>query len=160
MLLVKLFCSKSANIKGDKVRPVYEKQSDIENELAVARAVSSSWNCDVYKLPAMERADFAIEVKGEYVGLMEIKCRNYSYDQLDRMGGLIISKKKIDSIFDLAGEHGVFVILAVNLAGVIYSMSSRFLPEFEVTRAGRRDRNDPKDIEECYLIPMSCFEAL
>jgi hypothetical protein len=142
------------------MRPIYEKQSDVENELGVARAISAAWGCDVYKLPVMESADFAIEVSGEYVGLMEVKCRTYSYDQLDKMGGLIISKRKVDAVFNLAKEHDVFVVLAVRLSGVIYVMSRRILSDFEVIKAGRRDRNDPQDIEECYLIPMSCFEVL
>jgi len=142
------------------MRPIYEKQSDIENELGVARDISAAWMCDVYKLPPLESADFAIEVNGEYVGLIEIKCRNYSYDQLDKMGGLIISKRKVDAVFNLAKEHDVFVVLAVRLSGVVYVMSRRILPDFEVIRAGRRDRNDPQDIEECYLIPMLCFEVL
>ena len=81
-------------------------------------------------------------------------------DQLDKMGGLIISKRKVDAVFNLAKEHDVFVVLAVRLSGVVYVMSRGILPDFEVIRAGRRDRNDPKDIEECYLIPMLCFEVL
>jgi hypothetical protein len=108
----------------------------------------------------MESADFAIEVSGEYVGLMEVKCRTYSDDQLDKMGGVIISKRKVEAVFNLAKEHDVFVVLAVRLSGVIYVMSRRILSDFEVIKAGRRDRNDPQDIEECYLIPMSCFEVL
>ena len=142
------------------MRPIYESQTDIDNEIGVAKKISDAWSCDVYKLPAMEVADFAIEKDGRYVGLMEVKCRNYSYDQLDRMGGLIISKRKIDDIFELAKKGDVFVVIAVRLAGVVYVMSEEALSDFEVITAGRRDRGDQKDIEKCYLIPMSRFEVL
>ena len=142
------------------MRPLYETEQDRSNEAKVAGEISKIWGCHVRKLDQTNNADYAVEKNGFVVGLLEIKCRKYSFDQLQKLGGLFISMKKIDRIMKVCAREDLWFTLAISLPDGIYAMSAKEWPYFEVVRAGRRDRNDPADIEQCYLIPMDYFEAI
>lgn len=91
--------------------------------------------------------------------LIEVKCRTTK--QLDH-GMLIVTKKKIDSGIKIATARGLEYILAVRWMDVIAwlridrDLAKAFIIEF----AGRTDRNDPKDREPCYMIPVHGFTVL
>jgi hypothetical protein len=142
------------------MRPLYESDQDRSNEAEVARQISQAWGCFVRKLDATNSADYLVEKDGYIVALLEIKCRNYSFDQLQKLGGLFISKQKIDRVMLVCVSKNIWFTLAIRLPDGIYALSAKEWPAFEVVRAGRRDRNDPADIEQCYLIPMDYFGAI
>ena len=142
------------------MRPLYESDQDRSNEAKVAGEISKIWGCHVRKLDPTNSADYAVEHNGSVVALLEIKCRKYSFDQLQKLGGLFISRQKIDRVMGVCAGEGLWFTLAISLPDGIYALSAKEWPSFEIVRAGRTDRNDPADIEQCYLIPMNYFEAI
>lgn len=93
------------------------------------------------------------------MALVEVKCRtSKKYDHPT----LICARKKIDSGVKLAEGREVEYILAVRWMDVIsyLRITSESAKTFEVTRAGRKDRNDKADMEPCYMIPMAGFTDL
>lgn len=93
------------------------------------------------------------------MALIEIKCR---YTQRNDHAELIVTKKKIDAGVKLAEARGVEYILGVRWMDVTAWMriSSERAKALTVETAGRTDRNDIKDREPCYMIPVDGFTIL
>ena len=137
------------------MRPLYESSQDLQNEAAVALEMSKRWKCHFDKLPIKYNVDYAVTKGADIVALAEIKCRNYSYSQIDKMGGYMISAHKWVMGATFADSMNIPLILIVKLTDGIWWTKER---SKKLVLSGRKDRNDPQDIEPCILIPMSAFQ--
>jgi hypothetical protein len=144
-------------------RPFYETESDIMNAASVAEQISSVWGCEFVKMKRACVVDYALKRDDKFVAVMEVKCRNYSSDEIARMGGLILSAHKVQAAKTWKDTHRIAFVLAIGLTDGIFVMSIKSgdeWPFFDLTMAGRYDRGDPQDVEPCVLIPMNCFRKL
>lgn len=93
------------------------------------------------------------------VGLVEVKCR--TSNKTDH-STLICARKKIDNGVKLAEKRCLEYILAVRWMDVVsyIRITSESAKAFEVSMAGRKDRNDKADMEPCYMIPVAGFTDL
>jgi hypothetical protein len=146
------------------MRPFYENDKDRKNEFAVAQAVAAYWGLNAVKLKPACEVDFAITQFDDVLAVMEVKCRNYYYDEIDRFGGLMLSCHKMSAIRRWHTDFPIGIVIAVRLNDGIFTFTTpkgydlqRF-PKIKMT--GRRDRNDTQDIEPCVLIPMNNFRKL
>ena len=140
-------------------RPLYETNADRQKEAQVAETLASLWLCEIIKMKPACVVDYAIKRSGKIVAVMEIKCRNYTYQQLHEMGGLILSAHKLQSAKAWTDTHKVWFVLAIGLPDGIYAttFSGVEWPVFDLVIAGRYDRDDKQDTEPCGLIPMERF---
>jgi hypothetical protein len=138
------------------MRPVYETKQDLENEKAVAMCLSEKWNCNVEKTKKFYPCDYSGIRRGNVVSFLEIKCRpQLDHDDRDSyMTGAL----KICSCLSIAERLKRPFILVVSFNDGIY-YTNTFPTDF-IIMGGRRDRNDPDDIEPCMLIPMTNFRRL
>ena len=142
------------------LRPIYETDQDRQNEAIVAKTLAAMWLCDIVKLKHACVVDYAIKRSGKIVAVMEIKCRNYTYQRLDELGGLILSAHKFQGAKSWCDTHKIGAVLAIGLTDGIYSFvikPDEEWPVFSLVIGGRRDRGDAQDIEPCVLIPMDRF---
>ena len=142
-------------------RPIYESQSDINNERHVAEIMARVWNCEVLKLPRLWPADYCC-VRGRSVeAFLEIKVRAYTFETLRAMGGYMVDVRKIAALQSLVAVSGKKAFLCVSLAGSVYYMpvGPATLPT-QVVMGGRRDRSDAADIEPCAIYCMSLFKPI
>jgi hypothetical protein len=142
-------------------RPIYESQSDINNERHVAEIMARVWNCEVLKLPRLWPADYCC-VRGRNVeAFLEIKVRAYSFETLRAMGGYMIDVRKIAALQSLVAATGKKAFLCVSLQGEVYFMpvASDTQPG-QVVMGGRRDRSDAADVEPCAIFAMEMFKPI
>jgi len=142
-------------------RPLYETSNDLSNEHNVALFLQDAWHCKLTKMPIRYHLDYVITKEGDTaVGFCEIKTRNYSMDDITKMGGYLMSIGKWSSAKQLYDCSGLPFFLAVRtLDGIWYSKFTDFKPS-SVSVRGRTDRGDWQDIEPCVLLDTSMFKQI
>ena len=146
---------------GEVMRPIYETQTDRNNEQRVARQLAALWDRSIVKLKMACVIDFAIFRDGKMVGVMEVKCRNYSSEAMDNMGGVMLSAHKAQAGMTWAMMHNIAFAFAVELTDgifVLFLTEHDDLSEFNLEIMGRKDRGDAQDMEPCIVIPMKRFK--
>lgn len=144
-------------------RPLYESAADLKNEKAIVSFLEERWNCEADKLKIACEVDYSLTKNGKIVGIMEIKCRKYDYKTLDGWGGVILSAHKWQAAKRWKETHSIAFILALGLPDGVFVLrikAGQNWPPLQLITGGRRDRNDPQDIEPCVLIPMKLFEKV
>lgn len=138
-------------------RPTYETDHDLSNERVVADQLEAKWKCELLKLPKYWPLDYCC-VRGKNVmAWVEIKCRNYTFKQLDDLGGYHIDLRKIAAMRELVTLTEKPGFLVVRLTDGLYNMKLMPLLPVDAVIGGRKDRNDPADIEPCATFKMSNF---
>lgn len=141
-------------------RPFYEKQVDRDNESRIASILSAHWMCLIRKMKTACELDYSVERQGRLAAVMEIKCRNYTFDELNNMGGLILSAHKWQAAKRWVETHHIDFLLVLGLRNGLFRMvvdKGQAWPILPLVTAGRHDRGDSQDIEPCVLVPMSMF---
>lgn len=139
------------------MRPVYESANDISREAGVAEILSSAWHCAIHKLPKLYSCDFAAMREKAIHAWLEIKVRNASY------ATYLISLHKWMKGVELSEVSGkpFFLVVAWPVNGqqvVMYYPVTR--EKVRVVLGGRKDRNDPADIEPMVEIPTERFRRV
>lgn len=138
------------------MRPIYETEYDRQQEDSVGMYVAEKYGCVFRKSEALASFDGVFsKFDGVDFALAEIKVRNNSRYKYPTY---MISAAKVDAILSNARNMGLFPILIVCFTdGVFITKLSDRYPK---SLGGRRDRNDPNDVEMCVYIPMEEFKAL
>lgn len=145
------------------MRPTYETEHDRQNEAKVGEFLARAWGCQFFKLKPYYGVDMAVFVDGVMQGVMEIKTRHYSSEDLARMGGLILSAHKWTSMAQWHAVHRKAIALVLNLPDGIFALTVHPddpLPVFPIKLGGRTDRGDDQDVEPCCMIPMGYFSLV
>jgi hypothetical protein len=143
------------------MRPTYESEADLAREGGVAAIIEGLWGCKLVKLPISYHLDFAATRAAKCVAFCEVKTRNYSMQDIDKMGGYLLSLRKWIAARDLCLGSGVpFILVVKTLDGVYYAaFVTDFLPDDLLVR-GRKDRDDWQDIEPCVLLKVKRFTQI
>jgi hypothetical protein len=145
-------------------RPFYETEEDRSKEFAVAKSLATLWGYTAIKLKPACEIDYVLTLFDDIKGVMEIKCRNYSYEQLDKLGGYMLSCHKMSALRRWHADFPIGVAIAIQLTDGIFVFTVSHASAFErfpkIKMAGRRDRGDAQDIEPCVLIPMQKFRKI
>lgn len=142
------------------MRPLYETQEDLSSEAAVAEHLAKIWKCEMSKLPIRYHLDFVAQRGKNAVAFCEVKVRNYSMDQIGKMGGYMLSLGKWSSAKQMCEASGLPFILVVKATdGIWFALIDSFKPDSVIVN-GRTDRSDWQDIEPCVLIKQSRFKRV
>ena len=141
------------------MRPMYETEDQRTEEARIVNRVAEIWGVEAVKLKPAYAVDFIYLDNGNVSALVEAKNRKYSMDKMDHWGGVMCSLHKwsngilysqisnLPFVFLVGAVDGIYAHVADgNIDGVIYS--------------GRRDRNDPQDMEPVILLRKNRFEFL
>lgn len=148
-------------------RPHYETQASLVEERRIAVKVVRLLRAVGAKLPVNDAIDnVVLDRDGAIRGWLECKGRNkYSSDEMEKMGGVMLSFRKWLSAKQLIG--GTFATkfwFAVALSDADYMLTvepgSPLWGNQAVWWRGRYDRQDPADMEACVLLPMHLFENI
>lgn len=141
-------------------RPIYESEADRQRERKTAEILERHFKCQLRKAPALFAVDFVAVRDGKPVAWVEIKNRNYSMEQIKKMGGYLISLKKIIAAKQLHEVTGLSLALVVHATdGVYFDLISDFTVR-NLTIGGRTDRGDHEDVEPCALLDVTKFRRL
>jgi len=145
-------------------RPLYETQQDRLAEARVAKKVADKWALRPIKLRPTYVVDYALMKENTCAGFMEVKCRNYTMSEMDKMGGFMISLDKLAKGIQLARIGRVVFTIAVSAKGVIYYYDikdNNILNCHDgLSFGGRTDRDDPQDVEPAALFKAARFQKL
>ncbi len=142
------------------MRPLYETQDNLSSESDVAGYLSKIWKCDMVKLPIRYHLDFVAQRGKNAVAFCEVKVRNYSMDQIERMGGYMLSLGKWSSAKQICEASGLpFILIIKTTDGIWFALIESFKPDSVIVN-GRQDRGDWQDIEPCILIKKSRFKQI
>jgi len=142
-------------------RPMYESQLDREAEAAVARELAERWNCTALKMKPSYVVDFAMLRHNKCEAFVEIKCRNYTMERMDSMGGFMLSLDKWRAGIDLARSSGALFVVVVDTPDSTWWHKVGTSPEHDgLSFRGRTDRGDPQDVEPVVLLKSWRFKRL
>jgi hypothetical protein len=71
--------------KKGYMRTMYETNADLLREDDVASIIEAQWKCKLVKLPISYHLDFAATRGGKCVAFCEVKTRNYTMQDIDKM---------------------------------------------------------------------------
>ena len=138
------------------MRPRYETEADLKNEVEVIAPVERWLRCRAVKFAARYRADFAMVERGGLICCFaEVKVRN------ERIDPYWIGLDKWTALYQLSDHARYCSLIVVRWPTQLAYVP--VLPEYRsaLTRlGGRTDRNDPDDIEPMVLIPLAHFRPL
>ena len=141
------------------MRPIYENEENISNEVEVAGQIAKAWAMETVKLKRLYPFDWGVvdSRTKQVVGFIEIKCRTNPSSQYPTY---MISAEKVRWAIDTTITFAVRCFIAVkwtDMTGV-----HRVNPDskYHLFMGGRDDRNDSQDIEPVCLIPIRLFDVL
>jgi len=142
-------------------RPIYETEADRQRELSVAEIISVFIGGKLVKTRPMSSVDYIVQdVDGTASGLLEIKVRRYTPEQMEEMGGFFLSERKLLLIYSTAKHLKVDFHLVVQAENSLLHLSlkdGKAWPKLERITGGRFDRGDGKDVEVMCLFPIKMF---
>jgi hypothetical protein len=142
------------------MRQMYETDEDLEREGSVVKILEERWHCKMIKLPIKYHLDYVAVRKDKAVAFCEIKTRNYTWAEIDALGGYLMSINKWQSAEHLNRVSGLPFLLVVKASdGLYYGAFTEFKPDDVLVR-GRTDRSDWQDIEPCVLLNTNRFNRL
>jgi hypothetical protein len=141
---------------GEPPRRTYESPADLKNEVEVVEAIYRDLGCDGYrKTPKFSAIDFAL-LRGDCIAYYaEVKCRR---NERGRYPDYMISRAKYDALDQSRKQCSVTSLLVVRWTDYIGVLT---IPPHTMKYGfgGRRDRNDPKDMEPVVYIPTYHFQT-
>tara|TARA_R110000824_G_scaffold97051_5_gene231933 strand:+ start:6694 stop:7125 length:432 start_codon:yes stop_codon:yes gene_type:complete len=135
-------------------RPIYETDENKKEEKSIGKIISRIWKSEVWKLPPLANCgDLLLAKSNELVAIVEIKRR---YNEMSRYDTYMISKGKLERIFEVAEKLEVVPLVVVQFSDFLaYFNAGHALEIGTVAVGGRYDRDDPQDTEEVVHIPMT-----
>jgi hypothetical protein len=133
-------------------RPVYEIEADVRRAEIAVHAARAALKLRPIPTPKMSPVDYGMWNGPVREMWLEVKTRSVDHDRFDT-AFLFASKWK--ALRALDGPVGLWI----QWADWIYGLCRVDLcPDLEaVERNGRRDRNDPQDIQPVVYIPLNWF---
>ena len=137
------------------MRPRYETQKDLDNEKQVIDLICNLTNATAHKLPISDHLDFAMFRDNDLVALVEIKRRKVNSQEWPTY---MISYRKVKEARQMSWDLSVPAYLFVQFNDRIGYVN--FDAEFKAGYNGRRDTNDPGDINLVCYYSMADFKWL
>ena len=135
-------------------RPKYETAANLAKEAMVIRQVCARFKFDAVKLPINCRADYMLSQGGNAKVMAEVKVKT---NPKDKYPTYMVSKGKYDALLawvDMGFEAALFVQWRDALGYV------KLPVEHTLATGGRRDRDDPLDIELVVMIDVGLFKII
>jgi len=145
----------------------FENPRDVESSNAVARRLGELWNFRFLRAEEGSPINFigvpdATAHPPHDTVFLEVKSRNYDMDTLDRMGGILLNKKKwlaIKSLVDDSETSPIFVFVAKARDNMWAHVTTTF--EYDSEMMGpRRDRDDRNSNGLCITLKKRRFQPV
>jgi hypothetical protein len=142
------------------MRPIYERDEDRRRQREAVAVLEQATGLRAVETARLAGWDFEVlRADGTVAGLVEVKCRRHEHDHYPTY---IISRAKVIALAQACREHGCMGGLLVawrDRTGWL-RVENRRRNHWPTITGGRRDRNDPADIEAMYEIPVTDFRFI
>ena len=135
------------------MRPKYETKKDRDNEAAALAEACRRWEVNFITLPKLSCADAILSRYGEGKAIVDVKVRWNRFGEYDNYK---VSLEKVDNI-RLVGElTKLRPYLLVQFTDCLTHLDLLCANDIDPAW-GRKDRNDPKDIEAAAVFDWAQF---
>lgn len=142
-------------------RPIYETGENRQSEEPIAEIMALILRSRLTRTRPLAVADYLVSsIDGLATGLMEIKVRHYTPEELDDMGGFFISEQKLLMIHEACRILRLDFHLVVKTTSCLLHLRfdhGTVWPRLKRKFGGRFDRGDSKDAERLCLFPTAMF---
>lgn len=145
---------------------VFETEADLTREAAVAKRIGPILGVSLIKCKKLSHADyFVLDQNGEVTGIMEIRTRNYTAEQLNGWGGVFLPVDKLAAIYKAGANLNLdfyFVVKTTNCLLHLCFKSGTTWPRLEQTIGGRSNETlrAVEDVGPVYLFPTTLFTRI
>lgn len=136
-------------------RPIYETESDLKRERALANYAALKWNCFMRKQDKYNQFDYVAISGGKVKAFVELRCRNNEYEKYPTC---FVSASKLSSAHAMYQATGLKVLFLVSWKDK--TGFTDLVKQYPITVGGRLDRNDSADVEALAEIPISDFKII
>lgn len=137
---------------------IYETQANEDEEQTVAAYVSAVYGVAMYKTPQFSVVDYIATRDQKAVGLIEIKCRRMSIEEVGARGGYLISLNKLEKMQMLSEMLRMPAVLIVMFDQKVYEYIVERDQYDSVIPFNRNDR--PNEREMAAVIYTTRFRRL
>jgi thiamine biosynthesis protein ThiC len=149
---------------------MYENDADRGNEQRIVRQVERVWFCDAVKVPRPPEVrhflDYELRRAGQTVAHAEIKHRNYravvrngAITKMVSRGGVAVREYMIDYAKVKAAQELLRPsFLIIEFIDSVWWI--RLADPDRIGKGGRKDRNDPNDMDEVAYYKLGRFLPL
>jgi len=139
------------------MRTAYETLETLQAERSFMHRYEAAFSVHCEKLPVSYRLDYAVMEMGQVVQWLELKNRSHA---MHKYPAYWISLGKFLHGAALADRTTISFILAVRFSDcdALVNCSALSRKQWGIAHGGRRDRNDPADMEPLVTIPINLFE--
>ena len=141
-------------------RPMYETETDLENERRAKQFLEETWKCTLNKLPFKYQLDWMAMREDKPMAFVEYKFReNLSIHKYPRY---MISLDKWIKAKQLCKEVEIpFIMVITFTEGTYYGVfAHNDLHKVTYGFGGRYDRGDAQDVEPMIFLPLDIFKKL
>lgn len=135
---------------------IYETKRNELDERRIANYVSYVYGVVMCKTPQFAVVDYIALRDNKPVALIEIKSRKQTIEQINSMGGYLISQNKLESMRYLSDLLRLPATLVVRFDKDIYHHSIE--DHYSTRQFSRNDR--PSEIEQAAIIPTDHFRIM
>lgn len=137
---------------------IYETQANEAEERRVAAYVQTVYDVEMQKTAQFAVVDYVATRNGAVVGLVEIKCRNMSIEEVDARGGYLISLNKLNKMRVLSDMLSAPAVLVVKFKDKVYEYITEDLGYDGTVPFNRNDR--PNEREMAAVIYTTRFRRM
>ena len=121
---------------------IYETDQNEQEERQVAAYLSMVYGFAMYKTPQFAVVDYIATRDTKPIALVEIKCRRQSIQQIDEMGGYLISLSKWTKMRQLSDMMRMPVALCIRFDKAVYKYVTYEFGYDGTSKITRRDRGE------------------
>lgn len=137
-------------------RPIYETSRHLSAEQKIAEVICNRFNCTFQKVPIKYGLDYAALRQGKICAFFELKCRT---NPMRQYPDYMLSMHKLMAAQRINLTTALPCFLAVSWTDAIGY--AELIPDcYDYGISGRKDRNDPDDIEPVGYIPIDQFRII
>lgn len=139
------------------MRPIYENQSNRNDEISAQSRIEKWANCKLTKLQMRENIDWRAYRNDKQVALIEFKKRNNTRSKYPTY---MVSHAKWLNGLRMSKTEGVPFILVIQWTDGLYYLSCKDTTPHTLGSGGRWDRNDRHDVEKMIYLDTNLFSHI
>lgn len=137
----------------------YETPEHQTAERAVADELAAHFGIELRKHGDFNRSDYCAIDRKSVTRIIEIKCREYTMERLESLGGYFISLGKYTHCVCLSRVGRIGFAIAVRTTDGLWLHEADGQHD-GVVWGGRTDRGDPNDVEPVVVLRRARFQKL
>jgi hypothetical protein len=141
-------------------RPIYQTPAHLVAQREIIAQYSRARRMIAVEMPDLSRYDYEMHDGKAVREIVEVKDRPKIRFRSIKESGYGISHRKLSDLRNAARSRPVGAVLLVRMSDGLYVAPIPSGGKWRTAMGGRKDRNDPQDIEMMEFVPQSQFRKI